>query len=120
MLHIKSWLVDEYYYRFCTNGESYDHDKSQAKNLSLQLLPYSLIISLCFSAIVSLVYAKSIKNHVVEIKSVTDQMMALDKKARLETDSSYEIGQLKAQINDLYETHFLIRFPILNLKIKRF
>ncbi len=46
--------------------------------------------------------------------------MALDKKARLETDSSYEIGQLKAQINDLYETHFLIRFPILNLKIKRF
>lgn len=63
-------------------------------------------------------YAKSIKNHVVEIKSVTDQMMALDKKARLETDSSYEIGQLKAQINDLYETHFLIRFPILNLKIK--
>ena len=78
--------------------------QSQAKNLSLQFLPYSLIISLCFSAIVSLVYAKSIKNHVVEIKSVTDQMMALDKKARLEIDSSDEISQLKAQINDLYET----------------
>ena len=78
--------------------------QSQAKNLSLQFLPYSLIISLCFSAVVSLVYAKSIKNHVVEIKSVTDQMMALDKKARLEIDSSDEIGQLKAQINDLYET----------------
>ena len=78
--------------------------QSQAKNLSLQFLPYSLIISLCFSAIVSLVYAKSIKNHVVEIKNVTDQMMALDKKARLEIDSSDEIGQLKAQINDLYET----------------
>ena len=78
--------------------------QSRAKNLSLQFLPYSLIISLCFSAIVSLVYAKSIKNYVVEIKSVTDQMMALDKKARLEIDSSDEIGQLKAQINDLYET----------------
>mgnify|MGYP004530133647 FL=1 len=78
--------------------------QSQAKNLSLQFLPYSLIISLCFSAIVSLVYAKSIKNHVVEIKSVTDQMMALDKKARLEIDSNDEIGQLKAQINNLYET----------------
>ena len=78
--------------------------QSQAKNLSLQFLPYSLIISLCFSAVVSLVYAKSIKNHVVEIKSVTDQMMALDKKARLEIDSNDEIGQLKAQINDLYET----------------
>ena len=76
----------------------------QAKNLSLQFLPYSLILSLCFSAIVSFVYAKSIKNYVVEIKRVTDQMMALDKKARLEIDSSDEIGQLKAQINDLYET----------------
>ena len=78
--------------------------QSQAKNLSLQFLPYSLIISLFFSAIVSLVYAKSIKNHVVEIKCVTDKMMALDKKARLEIDSNDEIGQLKAQINDLYET----------------
>ena len=76
----------------------------QAKNLSLQFLPYSLILSLCFSAIVSFVYAKSIKNYVVEIKRVTDQMMALDKKARLEIDSNDEIGQLKAQINDLYET----------------
>lgn len=28
MLHIKSWLVDEYYYRFCTNGEAYDHDQN--------------------------------------------------------------------------------------------
>ena len=89
--------------------------QSQAKNLSLQFLPYSLIISLCFSAIVSLVYAKSIKNHVVEIKSVTDQMMALDKKARLEIDSNDEIGQLKAQINDLYET---LLDSISNLELK--
>ena len=89
--------------------------QNQAKNLSLQFLPYSLIISLCFSAIVSLVYAKSIKNHVVEIKSVTDQMMALDKKARLEIDSNDEIGQLKAQINDLYET---LLDSISNLELK--
>ena len=87
----------------------------QAKNLSLQFLPYSLILSLCFSAIVSLVYAKSIKNYVVEIKSVTDQMMALDKKARLEIDSNDEIGQLKAQINDLYET---LLDSISNLELK--
>ena len=58
--------------------------QSQAKNLSLQFLPYSLIISLCFSAIVSLVYAKSIKNYVVEIKSVTDQMMKNKEILRLE------------------------------------
>lgn len=89
--------------------------QNQAKNLSLQFIPYSLIISLCFSAVVSLVYAKSIKNHVVEIKSVTDQMMALDKKARLEIDSNDEIGQLKAQINDLYET---LLDSISNLELK--
>lgn len=87
----------------------------QAKNLSLQFLPYSLILSLCFSAIVSFVYAKSSKNYVVEIKRVTDQMMALDKKARLEIDSNDEIGQLKAQINDLYET---LLDSISNLELK--
>lgn len=87
----------------------------QAKNLSLQFLPYSLILSLCFSAIVSFVYAKSIKNYVVEIKRVTDQMMALDKKARLEIDSNDEIGQLKAHINDLYET---LLDSISNLELK--
>lgn len=87
----------------------------QAKNLSLQFLPYSLILSLGFSAIVSFVYAKSIKNYVVEIKRVTDQMMALDKKARLEIDSNDEIGQLKAQINDLYET---LLDSISNLEVK--
>lgn len=87
----------------------------QAKNLSLQFLPYSLILSLCFSAIVSFVYAKSIKNYVVEIKRVTDQMMALDKKARLAIDSNDEIGQLKAQINDLYET---LLDSISNLELK--
>jgi len=87
----------------------------QAKNLSLQFLPYSLSLSLCFSAIVSFVYAKSIKNYVVEIKRVTDQMMALDKKARLEIDSNDEIGQLKAQINDLYET---LLDSISNLELK--
>lgn len=89
--------------------------QSQAKNLSLQFLPYSLIISLCFSAIVSFVYAKSIKNYVVEIKRVTDQMMALDKKACLAIDSNDEIGQLKAQINDLYET---LLDSISNLELK--
>lgn len=89
--------------------------QSQAKNLSLQFLPYSLILSLCFSAIVSFVYAKSIKNYVVEIKRVTDKMMALDKRARLEIDSNDEIGQLKAQINDLYET---LLDSISNLELK--
>ena len=53
---------------------------------------------------VSLIYAKSIKNNIEEIKTVTDRMMTLDKDARLIVDSSDEIGHLKDQINDLYFT----------------
>ena len=75
-----------------------------AKNLSLKFLPYSLLISLLFSSIISLAYAKSIKNNIQEIKNVTDKMMKLDKKARLKLDSNDEVGQLKEQINDLYTT----------------
>ena len=75
-----------------------------AKDLSFKFLPYSLLISLLFSAIVSLIYAKLIKNNIHEIKNVTDKMMNLDKNARLEYISNDEIGQLKEQINDLYFT----------------
>ncbi|WP_415339622.1 histidine kinase dimerization/phospho-acceptor domain-containing protein, partial [Clostridium perfringens] len=78
--------------------------QKDAKNLSLKFLPYSLLISLLFSSIISLAYAKSIKNNIKEIKNVTDKMMKLDKKARLKLDSNDEVGQLKEQINDLYTT----------------
>lgn len=78
--------------------------KKDAKNLSLRFLPFSLIISIIFSAIVSLIYAKLINNNIQEIKQVTDKMINMDKKALLEVDSTNEIGQLKAQINDLYTT----------------
>ncbi|OXZ30382.1 two-component sensor histidine kinase [Finegoldia magna] len=78
--------------------------KRDAKNLSLRFLPFSLIISIIFSAIVSLIYAKLINNNIQEIKQVTDKMINMDKKALLEVDSTNEIGQLKAQINDLYTT----------------
>ncbi|MDU7033401.1 MAG: HAMP domain-containing sensor histidine kinase [Finegoldia magna] len=78
--------------------------KQDAKNLSLRFLPFSLTISIIFSAIVSLIYAKLINNNIQEIKQVTDKMINMDKKALLEVDSTNEIGQLKAQINDLYTT----------------
>ena len=76
--------------------------QKDAKNLSFKFLPYSLSVSILFSAIVSLIYAKSVKNNIDEIKNVTDKMMELDKNARLEYDSKDEIGELKQQINDLY------------------
>ena len=42
--------------------------QEDAKNLSFKFLPYSLLISLLFSIVVSLIYAKSIKNNIEEIK----------------------------------------------------
>ena len=76
--------------------------QKDAKDLSFKFLPYSLSVSILFSAIVSLIYAKSVKNNIDEIKNVTDKMIELDKNARLEYDSKDEIGELKQQINDLY------------------
>lgn len=78
--------------------------KKDAKNLSLRFLPFSLLISMFFSAIISLIYAKLINNNIQEIKRITDKMMNRDKNALLKVDSTNEIGQLKLQINDLYTT----------------
>lgn len=78
--------------------------QKDAKELSFKFLPYSLSISLLFSIVVSLIYAKLIRNNIQEIKNVTDKMMKLDKNAHLKVDSKNEIGHLKEQINDLYFT----------------
>lgn len=78
--------------------------QKEAKELTLQFLPYSLSLSVLFSVAASLIYAKSIRNNIQEIKEVTDKMMKLDKNARLLVDSKNEVGQLKEQINDLYST----------------
>lgn len=78
--------------------------QKDAKDLSFRILPYTLLISLLFSIVVSLIYAKAIKNNIQEIKNVTDKMMALDKNAYLKVDSKNEVGQMKEQINDLYFT----------------
>ena len=47
--------------------------QKDAKNLIFKFLPYSLLISISFSAIISLIYAKLIKNNIQEIKIVTDK-----------------------------------------------
>ena len=78
--------------------------QKEAKALSLQFLPYSLAISLLFSIVVSLVYAKAIKNNISEIKNETDKMIALNKEACLPVDTKDEVGELKEQINTLYRS----------------
>lgn len=91
--------------------------QKDAKNLSVKFLPYSLLISISFSAIISLIYAKLIKNNIQEIKIVTDKMKKLDKETRLKVSSNDEVGELKQQINDLYST-LLITIDNLEFKNK--
>ena len=76
--------------------------RQEAKGLIIKLLPISLAVSLAISVLVSLIYARLLTRNVQEIKEVTTRMMELDRNALLPVESSDEIGQLKAQINDLY------------------
>ena len=76
--------------------------RQEAKGLIIKLLPISLAVSLAISVLVSLIYARLLTRNVQEIKEVTNRMMELDRNALLPVESSDEIGQLKAQINDLY------------------
>lgn len=78
--------------------------KKEAKSLSFKFVPYSLSISILLSLVVSLIYARSIKNNIQEIKNVTDKMMKLDNDALFQIDSHNEVDMLKEQINDLYLT----------------
>ena len=78
--------------------------KKDAKELSFKFLPYSLFTSFIFSIIVSLIYAKAITNNINEIKNATKKMMRLDRTAYLKINSTNEVGELKEQINDLYNT----------------
>lgn len=78
--------------------------KKEAKELSFGFLPYSLFFSFLLSIGVALIYARAIKHQIEEIKDVTDQMMVLDQDAKLLIDTNDEVGELKGQINDLYQT----------------
>ena len=96
--------------------------QKDAKELSFKFLPYSLSISVLFSIVISLMYAKVITNNIKEIKKVTDKMMKLDRKAKLKVDSTNEIGELKSQINDLYSIllNIIDDLEIKNKEIKKF
>lgn len=96
--------------------------QKDAKELSFKFLPYSLSISVLFSIVISLMYAKVITNNIKEIKKVTEKMMELDRKAKLKVDSNNEIGELKSQINDLYSIllNIIDDLEIKNKEIKKF
>lgn len=91
---------DQIYLQFVSTADM----NREAKNLSLGILPYSLLISFFVSIVVSIIYARAIKSNIDDIKEITDRMMTLDKTAYLTVDSENEVGELKSQINQLYST----------------
>lgn len=77
--------------------------KKEAKKTIIKFLPYSIAISIMFSIIISLIYARTLTKNIKEILNVVDSMTKLDKNAHLKVVSEDEIGQLKSQINDMYD-----------------
>ena len=77
--------------------------QKEAEQISLQFLPYTLLASFLISLLVAYIYARTIVAPILEIKRVTRRMMDLDDQVRLRVDSKDEIGDLKEQINSLYQ-----------------
>ena len=77
--------------------------QKEAENISLQFLPYTLLASFIISLLIAFIYARTIVAPILEIKRVTRRMMDLDTEVRLRVDSKDEIGDLKEQINSLYQ-----------------
>ena len=77
--------------------------QKEAEQISLQFLPYTLLASFLISLLVAYIYARTIVAPILEIKRVTRRMMDLDDQVRLCVDSKDEIGDLKEQINSLYQ-----------------
>ena len=76
--------------------------QKEARDISLGVLPYSLLASFVLSLIASYLYARMISAPILEIKQMTKRMKRLDRTASLPIHSQDEIGVLKQQINDLY------------------
>ena len=81
--------------------------QKEAEQISLQFLPYTLLASFLISLLIAYIYARTIVAPILEIKRVTRRMMDLDAEVRLRVDSKDEIGDLKEQINSLYQ-HLLM------------
>lgn len=75
----------------------------EAKELTLDILPYSLIVCLISAAILSYIYARRITKPLIDIKSVTSRMKQLEEDAFFEIDSEDEIGEFKSQVNSVYD-----------------
>lgn len=76
----------------------------KAKNLSLNYLPYTLLISFILTSIISYIYTKIMLKPIEDIKRNINKMKKMDKKALLKITSNDEINEMKETINSLYKT----------------
>lgn len=76
----------------------------KAKNLSLNYLPYTLLISFILTSIISYIYTKIMLKPIEDIKRNINKMKKMDKKALLKITSNDEINDMKETINSLYKT----------------
>lgn len=77
---------------------------NNAKSLSLKYLPYTLLISIAMTIIISYVYTKIILKPIKEIELVINDMKKMDRNAYLKIDSNDEVDKMKETINSLYKT----------------
>ena len=77
--------------------------QKDAKDLSIKFLPYSLLISILFSAVISLIYAKLIKNNLQEIKAKQQlKEETITKEHEIRQRLSIEKNKAETLITDKY------------------
>ena len=76
----------------------------ESKQVVLQLLPYSIVISFIVSLIAAYIYSSVITRPIKKILKVTKEMEELKKDSFCVVESEDEIGMLAENINVLYDT----------------
>jgi signal transduction histidine kinase len=74
----------------------------EANTVLYRVFPYTLLISIVLSAVVSFVYAKTITAPIKAISKTALKMKTLEKDVKCKVKSSDEIGELAENINELY------------------
>lgn len=77
---------------------------SEAKNVVLELLPFTLLICLVISVVFALLYSQKLASPIVHISKITEQMEKLDRQAICEVNGEDEIGKLAKNVNFLYKS----------------
>lgn len=76
----------------------------EAKQMTLKILPYSILISLIISLIAAFVFSKVMTRPIKNILQVTKEMESLKKDSYCIVESEDEIGMLAKNVNSLYDT----------------